>query len=187
MNDGFDFDKQLFFDYLKNNNISKDELIYLIRLYKVYSLVEKITNKKGEQILQYYERKIYTIDGKTMSDVKKVQLELYNIEKSLKIKSNDIDKFDLDFINYMLADLKNILLLEKNIDKELIEYMKKQISIIQAKIGLSNTFFSATRDAFLEEYRNININFYFNKYNNKYNYTQIDEIKYNDNNLKKKK
>ena len=36
-------------------------------------------------------------------------------------------------------------------------YAKKQISILQAKLGLKNTFFLSAYEAFLEQYRNIYI------------------------------
>ena len=178
-NNAFGIDKQVFFNYLKNTNFSSDEMTYLIRLYKMYSLTEKIVESKGENALRYYEKKIYTINGKIMSDIKRIQLEIYSINKTLdsKICSGTLDDKTIDFIKEVIEELNQLLLSKDDLDKALIDYMKKKISVIQAKLGLNNTFFNATREAFFDEYRKIDL---YNLEKNNYNVLLDDNI-YNDN------
>lgn len=152
-----EFDKNKFLEYLKEEKKSNNNLKYLYNLYKTYDLTESIIKKQGnegKQFIQKQEDEIYNIKNKPLTEKQKIEYELVNIGK--KIKLNDIN--NTNEINALYDEYLDLLIYTKdnNLNDSMnIEYIKKQISILQAKLGLKNTFFLSAHDSFLELYRNV--------------------------------
>ena len=147
------FDKELFFKYLKQAKAEGKDLSYIYRLYKNFDLINSITNgdiKSNLSKLRKFEDSIYTINGKVLNDSKRIKIELENIYS----KVNEISNKELFLEVVNLEDKLGSMNLNDDVAQI---YAKKQISILQAKLGLKNTFFLSAYEAFLEQYRNIYI------------------------------
>lgn len=148
------FDENIFLDYMKNSIEENMDVSHLYRLYKTYSAIDIIIDSdiiKNENKLKKYEDSIYTIDGEVIDDRKRINLALDSIFSNInkdEIKEKTLNEY------FNLKRILNDLDLNK---KENVMYMKKQISIMQAKLNIRNTFLIAAYEAFLEEYRNIYI------------------------------
>lgn len=155
-----EFDKDIFFDYIKNYKLRTSDVSYLMRLYRIYILVDelkKIDSERGEAVLSKCEDVIYTINGKKIPEIKRIELEVSKISKKLNDNKQNTK------INNDISEIKKIL---KNIsldDKNIVEYVKKKISVMQAMLGINNTFLEESYKVFLEEYRSIIIS--INMYN----------------------
>lgn len=152
------FDKDIFLNYINNNKLRTEDVAYLMKLYRIYILVSELKKEhsdKNENFLSQYEDKIYTVDGKIIPEIKRIELEISKINKKLLDKKTDIS--NVDKLKKEINEIKNLLKDLSLVDKFLLEYIKKKISVMQAMLGLNNTFLEATYMAFLEEYRNINI------------------------------
>lgn len=153
------FDKNKFFNYLKEEKKLNNNLTYLYNLYKTYALTQGIIEKMGNDgrsFIKKQEDKIYDIDNKILTEQERINYELVNIGKKIKLNSAN----DIKVMNDVYEDYLDLLAYSKNSnfnDSLNIEYLKKQISILQAKFGLKNTFFLSAHDSFLELYRNLSL------------------------------
>jgi len=158
-----EFDKNLFMDYLKDvKNKKNDDYIYLYRLFNNYKITEKILSENsnsGYELLKKAEDLIYTVNGKQLSDKKRIEYELYKILENLEKDTSNYKK-----MSEILGLINEIKTLDLN-QEEMVLYAKKKITLIQAKLGLKNTFFIASHQLFLEKYMNICMN---NDYENIY-------------------
>ena len=148
------FDKEQFFEYIKNKTVSRDFVIKLYRLYKIYDLISKVSEKNGKDVIEKLEDSIYTVDNKVIEDKERISLELSNISDALKNVENDKLRNEISF---ELNKLKNEFEELDLSDKSVLLYFKKNISILQSSLGIKNTFLLAACEAFLELYRNINV------------------------------
>jgi len=150
------FDKDIFFNYINNYKLKTEDVACLMRLYRVYILVNELKKEnpdKSSDILNQYEDKIYTVDGKKIPEMKRIELEISKISKKLIEKNNTIT--GVNKIQEDINELKKLLKDLSSIDKSLLEYIKKKISVMQAMLGLNNTFLESAYEAFLEKYRTI--------------------------------
>lgn len=166
------FDKEKFFKEMKDGKISKKSVVELYRLYKVYNLIKLVLEKNGKESIEKLEDEIYTIDNKVLNDKERIVLELSNITDKLNNVSDNILKNE---INITLDKLKLELEELDLSDKTVLFYFKKNISLLQAKLGVENTFLLATYESFLESYRNMCIK---NLSNKSYNLIKNSEYKY---------
>ena len=156
-------DKKILLDYFAHNEVTPGEANCITNLNKSYNCIKMLAQEnfeKNENKLLQLENKIYTINGKTMTEKEKIIFETNRIYKVLEKKELNISLedrenilFDLETINNLLEKYNNIL------DDLTIKYLKKKISILQATVGIENNFFKATHEAFLEKYRNIYISY----------------------------
>lgn len=148
------FDKNIFLNYMKNSISENKDVSYMYRLYRTYSAIDTIIDsdvKKNEDKLKKYEDSVYTVNGEIIDDNKRINLALDSLFSTIN-KDTKNEEYLKEFLN-----LKNSI---NNLDLKEIEnimYAKKQISILQSKLNLKNTFFLATHEAFLDLYRNIYI------------------------------
>ena len=145
-----EFDKNIFLTYMKNSIDKNVDVSYLYRLHRTYSVIDSDIIK-NEYKLKKYEDLVYTVDGEIIDDKKRIYLALDTILSN--INKNEATQ---DFINDYLDLNKKISELDLD-KKENIMYIKKQISILQSKLNMKNTFFLAAHEAFLDLYRNIYI------------------------------
>lgn len=127
------------------------ELNALSNLYRNYCNIQDfldVNEIKNKNILLNYEDDIYTIDGKMLNQVQRVEFELNRIE----IEFNGLYSDILEMLKKMLLEYI------ENEDKELLNYIKKEISYLQAGCDLDNNFLLASYEVFFEKYRNIYIN-----------------------------
>ena len=154
--------KEVILDYVSEN---KEKNNYIIMLYKNFDTINSVfSEKKGPKykILKAYEDEVYKINNKTMSERNRVLLELN--QKKIKIARNPEKYMHLiDSLNEIehIIDEIDFYDVESNI------VLKKKISILQAKVDISPSFFYASYLAFEELYRNIYINHIKNGKNNR--------------------
>lgn len=157
-------DNITFFDYLDSKNLESSDNTSIIRLYKIYILIEKIIEKdpiNADKILKEFEEKVYTIGDKKIPKTKRIELELTKISKSIAKNDNQgLSPIKLKNMNDEIEKIYSMLKQSEDseIDEELLGYMKKRISVMQAALGLNNTFIKETHDVFIENYRNLYIN-----------------------------
>ena len=133
--------------------LDKKDKTYMLKLYKKY---EFNNNKfKDEKQMIEYENKIYTIDGNTLSDKLRIQLELYKIIQSLC--KDGIGEDERKDISSKLDEISSTLdsIVPNNDNSIIINKIKKDVTYMQLKLGLSTKFFKATSDLFEDNYNNI--------------------------------
>lgn len=166
------FNKEKFLQEIKDGAFSKNSIVELYRLYKIYNLINIVLQKTGRASVEKLEDAIYTVDNKVLSDKDRIVLELSNITDQL----NNINDGNLrNEVDLKLNTLKNELEELDLSDKTVLLYFKKNISLLQAKLGIENTFLLAAFEAFLELYRNLSIKQLQNK---NYKLIQNSEYKY---------
>lgn len=148
-----EIEKNILKEYINNNKDSNNDVGYIYRLYKNYALISKYINKyptNAESDLQKLENDVYTINNKVLSEPDKLKIEfnrIFNNQEKLSIEDDQ-----------KLLELYDLYEKDSYLDNDLrLQYLKKQISILQAKLGLENNFFLATYIAFIELYNNIYI------------------------------
>lgn len=150
------FDKEHFLEYIKNEKKLNSSVVDLYRLYKTYNVVKYVLekNKEGKQIISKLEDSIYTVDNVILEDKERIKIELSNISDILDgLDDEELKQKTYSDFNKLKAEFEELDLS----DSSILFYIKKKISILQAIIGVKNTFLLASYDAFLEIYRNINI------------------------------
>ena len=148
-----EFDKSLFFDYLKTEKAVNNNVSHLYRMYKIYYITDEIINRYGNEgvkIITQEENNIYRIDNKCLNDKERVEYEINKIKLILEKQDVVNKKIYKEF-----CDLETYYQETNKVEMLDLFYLKKQISILQSKLGLKNTFFLATHDVFFEIYRNI--------------------------------
>ena len=164
------FDKKIFLQQIKDGAFSKNSLSELYRLYKIYNLINIVLEKNGRASVEKLEDAIYTVDNKVLSDKDRIVLELSNLSDQLININDNRLRQDIDLkLNTLNNELDELDLS----DKAVLLYFKKNISLLQAKLGMENTFLLAAFESFLELYRNLSIKQLQNK-----NYKLIRNSKY---------
>ena len=156
-----DFDNRIIFNYL---NASPQKNAYIFRLYRACNTILKITDDdpiKNNKKLKELEDSIYTYDGIVLSDKVRIKIEIENILSMISNIQNDNSNTYSDVIK--LVNTINEFDLNNSDD---VKEAKKQISIVQAKLGLKTNFYLATYEAFKDTYDKLE---YDNKINNNLN------------------
>ncbi len=141
-------DKPFLVKYL----LKSKENAYLLELYKIYELCSKITNNnilKRKKILDSLEDKIYTINGKVLSQKERVALELKRIIKEFSKCQNEKVKNDI------AAELNALIIFMDSNESDTKKYyaiLKQKIAVIEAKLNININFFYAASMAFLDRY-----------------------------------
>lgn len=147
------------YDFTNNSNISENNLLYLRRLYKTYLLVFNYV--KGDitlnkENIDKLEDRIYTVNGKVLSDEDRIKLEFSRIMKKVKdinlIKQKEVSSY-IELLNSLLKD---------NLSDDVVIYIKKIISLLQVMLDMPNSFLYASLLVFKEEYRNYEMSIYDN-------------------------
>lgn len=154
-----------YIDTKKMSNLLKElevkEQKKYINLYKYYDLINNKYNIKSDIDMDnnynYYgdleklEDKVYTINRKLLSDDERIILEIKSIASYLE---KNIDKLPSDLVSYVFEELKelNELIHDGELkNSNMIDYFKKQISLLQASLGLKIKFYNAALEVFDEQ------------------------------------
>jgi hypothetical protein len=134
--------KKMYRKFLYKKYINSDikQLKYILNIYKMNELLQNKFNDNTE-LMDKYEDKIYTINGKKMNQVQRIRLELYNINKNIGLNDNLSDNLLLE-IEMLNKSVKNL----DKYNKVEIHSLKKQISDIQAKLNIKMKFLKASWD-----------------------------------------
>lgn len=154
-------DKKIILDYVKNNKLELHELKCYSNLYHNYDFVINLLKKNDDiyDVLMDYENKIYTVNGKVMTENQKVDYELRRLDKKLVQLKDNMTSSEFDSISDEIIVLKRIYAdYIRNNDKTTLHYIKKSISLLQARLGLKNYFLLSAYDVFLEKYMDLFVN-----------------------------
>lgn len=144
--------------FLKEYLLKSKENAYLLELYKIYEICNKVTNKnilKNKKSIDRLEDKIYTVNGKELSNKERVVLELKKIIKEFSKCQKDIVKNDV------AAELNALIIYMDNNQQESNKYyevIKQKIAVIEAKLYIPISFLYAGAVAFLDKYESEYIN-----------------------------
>lgn len=166
------------YDFINNGNISENNLLYLKRLHKTYLLVSNYANGdifSNRENIDKLEDKIYTVNGKVLSDEDRVKLEFSRIMKKVK-ETNLIKQKEVSFYIELLDSLFKV-----NLSDDVILYIKKIISLLQVMLDMPNSFLYASVLVFKEEYRNYEMSIYDNGTIDKSLYKEYIYSKFMDN------
>ena len=156
-----DVDKNIMLNFIKNNNLNVNDLLCYSNLYQNYNFILNLLNKHNNdfKVLLDYENKIYTINGKKMHEEQKIEYEFSRIEKNILDSKDNLSTEEYELVSGDMLVLKKIYdEYIKNKDKTTLHYIKKSISLLQARLGLKNYFLMAAYDVFLEKYMDVCIN-----------------------------
>lgn len=131
-------------NHIKNNKLDSYEIMCLTNLYLNYSSYYDKVCEDGLYLdsLIEYENKIYTVNGKVLNDKDRIKLEINRIGKTLNTKNIDLNEVVL--INDEIKIIKKLISIGfDKLDKNTILYIKKEITLIQSKLGLRCYFIGA--------------------------------------------
>lgn len=147
---------------IKNMDPAKQKLY--MNLYKNYNLLYNNYNLKEQKInsldaidpetkrkMSELENKIYTVNGKVLTQKERVILELKNILRFISKNEVRVPNNVKDIVSKELTELD--LMMEKNglLDNDIIKYFKKRISILQAYLDMNIKFFNEALEVFDEQ------------------------------------
>lgn len=147
------FEKNILTDYIRENEGNKLEINAAYNLYKKYNLINKITENRAHEIVNFLDKledKIYTINGRKLPNITRLHLELSLIKnkcETVKYLDESI-LIQMQLIENLINDLGT-----NNYEKTF--EIKKQICILQAKLGIEPSFIYASYCAFEDVYKNI--------------------------------
>lgn len=155
MNDKID--EKIFLERLSNlDNYEKTFLLKLKRKYDYYNIAFK-----SDDDMRKAEDDIYKVGDVTLSDNKRVIVELSRIINTLDNKNEKkyISSAEINNIKTKIKEISNFNseLNNNAYDEVIINKFKKNISYMQIILGLNTNFFKATIDLFRDYYRNIMI------------------------------
>ncbi len=150
-------DKKFLMDLIKSG---KGENSYLLNLYKIYELCRKISNgnlKRNKDLLDEVEDKIYTINGKVLSQQERIALEIKRVYKVCsgikdeKIKNAFINQLKdiVGIIDFNFDDPK----FKSEFNQDELYYIAKQtLSVAQAKLDMPISFLYSASTVFMDIY-----------------------------------
>ena len=133
-------------EYLAEEN-DRIRLKSFLRLYSNYSKLAKFSDEE----LENFENKIYTMDGKALSNKERIKKEIVIIKSSIK-KSNNTEI--VNYVNSILSNIDLILNYDDDVFNGYIPFLKKCICEIQSVLDLDMTFYRSSCELFEEEYHN---------------------------------
>lgn len=125
---------------------------YKTDIFNIYTTYKLLNDKfKGNtQLMDEYEDKIYTVGGKTLSQMERMGLELDNIIKILNNTSVHLNDEEMFYLYSLIKEIR----IMKDDDLLDIDFYKRELSKMQAKLGMNNTFLKATYEVFKDLQRN---------------------------------
>ena len=150
-------DKKFLMDLIKSG---KGENSYLLNLYKIYELCRKLSNgnlKRNKDLLDEVEDKIYTVNGKVLSQQERIALEIKRVYKVCNGINDEKTK------NIFINQLKDIVgIIDFNFDDskfksefnqdELYYIAKQTLSVAQAKLDMPISFLYSASTVFMDIY-----------------------------------
>lgn len=133
-------------EYLAEEN-DRIRLKSFLRLYSNYSKLAKFSDEE----LENFENKIYTMDGKALSDKERIKKEIVTIKSSIKKNSNTEI---VNYVNRILSNIDLILNYDDDVFNGYIPYLKKCICEIQSVLNSDITFYRSSCELFEEKYHN---------------------------------
>ena len=121
----------------------------VFNLYNTYKLLND-KFKDNTELMNEYEDKIYTVDGKKLNQMERIDLELNNIIKILNNTNIHLTDEELFYLYSLIKEIR--IMKDENLSS--IEFYKKELSKIQARLGMKNTFLKATYEVFKDLQRN---------------------------------
>ena len=162
-------DKKLL-NYLKDENITSEEVSYLKRLYKVYKILYSLCNgniEKNKHLVDKLEDEIYKTKKGELDKTQRIYLELIKIKKKFDKSSPEKQKI----ASIYMQEARTIINDNTFDDEEIISYVKKLFTIIQLILDMDITFYYSSYLVLKEKYRNLELN------NEKIiNYTNINKL-----------
>ncbi len=147
-----------FLNYLKNDNITSEEVSYLKKLYKMYKTLDALCNndiEKNKILVDEMENKIYKTKKGNLDNTQRIYLELIKVKR--KFDNSSIKKQKI--VSSYMQEVNSIISNESTFNnKETIEYIKKLFTIIQLILDMDITFYYSSYLVFKEKYRNLKLN-----------------------------
>lgn len=147
---------------IKNMDTEKQQLY--MNLYKNYNLLYNNYNLKEQKInsldvvdsetkrkISELENKIYTVNGKVLTQKERVILELKNIFRFLSKNGDRVPDKVKTIVSKELTELDSMIKKNGLFDNDIIKYLKKRISILQAYLGMNIKFFNEALEVFDEQ------------------------------------
>lgn len=122
-------------DILNNSNISNQGKILLLKILNSLKSIDTDDFRELSRI----EDDIYTVDGKILNDLERIDIELMKIKKFLILNNNNNNYI----LSKYLSKLNDLTITEES-KRENISDIKKIITIIQAVLDLDISFFTST-------------------------------------------
>lgn len=160
-------DKEFLIEYLLNSK----QKSYILELYKIYDLSCKVTKNnifKNKRILDELEDRIYTVDGKVLSQKERIIHDLTILLNTIDKASTEKEKGDL---LEKIEDVIDTVRKSKVSNIKIYDVVKQNIVILQAQLKLPINFFFSASVAFLDAYESAYINKKIldeNKYSDKF-------------------
>lgn len=150
-------DKKLL-NYLKDENITSEEVSYLKKLYKVYKILYSLCNgniEKNKQFVDKLEDEGYKTKEGYLDLQARINLELIKIKKQYDKSPLKKKKIAFPYMQEVCTLLND----EKSYnDEEIISYIKKLFTIIQIVLDMNITFYYSSYLVLKERYRNLELN-----------------------------
>ena len=142
--------------FLKEYFLNEKDSTYLINLYKIYELCNKSVKniKKNKQFFDYLEDKIYTVNGKVLTQKERIIFEVKRVYKVIE-KITNFDKK----MKY-LGELEAVVLILENGNNQAKTYemIKQKLAVLEAKLNISINFLYSASIAFMNLYDSAYIN-----------------------------
>lgn len=131
-----------------------------------------ITDPEVIKKLDKLEEKVYTVDGKVLTEKTRVTLEIYNINKFLEKNKENIPQRTLDKIINEAESIRNSTDKIDFDDPETVMHVKRKITMMQAHLGMRIKFYNAALETISDIINNTKT---LTKYDN--NNTNIKSLK----------
>lgn len=94
------------------------------------------------------EDKVYTINGIVLTEKERIVLELKNISRFVEKNGSSISEETKSIVLTEMQVLNSTIAEKGYLDNDMINYLKKSISILHAYLGMKIKFFNAALEAF---------------------------------------
>ena len=152
-----EIDDKKFLNYLKDENITSEEISYLKRLYKIYKALNSLCNddiKKNKKLIDKLEDEIYKTKKGNLDKIQRIYLELIKIKKKFDKSSPEKQK-----AAFLYMQEARTIINDNTLDnEEIINYVKKLFTIIQLILDMDITFYYTSYLVLKEKYRNLELN-----------------------------
>ena len=152
-----ELDINLIKEYIYNDNlVSTEDKLLFVSLFNFYKKANRLNHLEDiEEELKKYEKKIYNIDDKEITEEDKIRLELVRI-KRVKVINPEVKQT----VNEIIKEIEELLNNKLYFSDSILEYIKKKIVELQILLKLDITFLKSAYDLFNEKYNNLKISEY---------------------------